>query len=69
MWLSPINVTPQRVQALKRSCDEAYNVANAHVHLEKAAGTAQLAYCLAGRLVASKSGWILLEVPAALVRG
>lgn len=35
----------------------------------KAAGAAELSYALQGRLYASQSGWLLLSVPNALVRG
>jgi DNA ligase D-like protein (predicted 3'-phosphoesterase) len=37
--------------------------------IEKTAGTPSSSYSLAGRLVVSQSGWGLLEVPNALVRG
>jgi hypothetical protein len=36
---------------------------------QKTAGDAQKSYALTGRLVASKSGWVLLSVPNALGRG
>jgi hypothetical protein len=37
--------------------------------MAKSAGTPKLSYSMAGRLYLSKSGWLLLTVPAALVRG
>lgn len=40
-----------------------------HVWLNKTASTAVTSYGLQGRLIRSGSGWILLEVPNALVRG
>jgi hypothetical protein len=41
----------------------------AHVYLVKRAEKPVLSHSLSGRLYLSKSGWLLLAVPAALVRG
>jgi hypothetical protein len=46
-----------------------YQKGNAHCWLIKSSQTATSAYCLSGRLYISKSGWLLLSVPNALVRG
>lgn len=46
-----------------------YDAGHAAYSLVKCAGDAVPTYSLAGRLIASDSGWILLEVPNALVRG
>jgi hypothetical protein len=59
-------------QVIKRAKEEAeklYSVSHAHTMLVKNAGDATTAYALSGELYASKSGWILLDVPNALVRG
>lgn len=70
MWIPPFLATPEAVQkqALKHS-NELYSVGKACVELYKLAATPQSVYSLAGRLVGSKSGWLMLEVPNALVRG
>lgn len=48
---------------------DVYTAANAHVHLQKAAQHNPVNYSLGGRLQYSQSGWLVLTVPAALVRG
>jgi len=70
MWIPPFLATPEAVQrqASKHS-NELYSVGKACVELLKLAATPQSVYSLAGRLVGSKSGWLMLEVPNALVRG
>jgi len=69
MWLSPLTVTPAKAREAKNAFDKLYFVANAHVYMAKEGAAPSLAYSLAGRLVGSKSGWIVLEVPMALVHG
>ena len=69
MWISPLTITPAKALELKQASVDTYNIGNAHVYLDKAAGAPSSGYSLAGRLVATKSGWIVLEVPMALVRG
>lgn len=49
--------------------DYHYDLGEAVGLLYKAGGDAEAVYGLAGRLYVSKSGWLLLEVPNALVRG
>ena len=46
-----------------------YTIGNAHGWLSKSAKTAGAEYHLSGRLYLAKSGWLLLSVPNALVRG
>jgi predicted double-glycine peptidase len=46
-----------------------YDVAYAHIGHVKTAGAPTVAHCLSGRLYLSKSGWLLLDVPTAIVRG
>ena len=46
-----------------------YNIGNAHGWLAKSSKTAGAEYHLSGRLYLAKSGWLLLAVPNALVRG
>jgi hypothetical protein len=46
-----------------------YQRGNAHGWLVKSSQSLGNAYCLAGRLYVAKSGWLLLSVPNALVRG
>lgn len=46
-----------------------YELGIAVAHLTKQAAAATTTYCLTGRLFASASGWILLSVPNAFVRG
>lgn len=46
-----------------------YEIGNAHGWLIKSAKTAAAEYHLSGRLYLAKSGWLLLAVPNALVRG
>jgi 8-oxo-dGTP pyrophosphatase MutT (NUDIX family) len=46
-----------------------YTIGNAHGWLSKSAKTAGTEYHLSGRLYLAKSGWLLLSVPNALVRG
>jgi hypothetical protein len=45
------------------------DLGGAVVHLTKVGGMPSLSYSLAGKLYVSKSGWLLLSVPNALVRG
>ena len=49
--------------------DAAYQKGNAHGWLIKSSQSATTSYQLAGRLYVAKSGWLLLSVPNALVRG
>jgi ADP-ribose pyrophosphatase YjhB (NUDIX family) len=46
-----------------------YEIGNAHGWLSKSSKTADTEYHLSGRLYLAKSGWLLLSVPNALVRG
>jgi ADP-ribose pyrophosphatase YjhB (NUDIX family) len=46
-----------------------YTIGNAHGWLSKSSKTAGAEYHLSGRLYLAKSGWLLLSVPNALVRG
>lgn len=46
-----------------------YEIGNAHGWLAKSSKTAASEYHLSGRLYLAKSGWLLLSVPNALVRG
>lgn len=46
-----------------------YQLGQAQAYFRKYAGDARAVYSLTGELYASKSGWILLSVPNALVRG
>jgi ADP-ribose pyrophosphatase YjhB (NUDIX family) len=46
-----------------------YTIGNAHGWLSKSSKTAGAEYHLSGRLYLAKSGWLLLAVPNALVRG
>lgn len=46
-----------------------YTIGNAHGWLSKSAKAAGAEYHLSGRLYLAKSGWLLLSVPNALVRG
>jgi 8-oxo-dGTP pyrophosphatase MutT (NUDIX family) len=46
-----------------------YEIGNAHGWLSKSSKTAGAEYHLSGRLYLAKSGWLLLSVPNALVRG
>lgn len=46
-----------------------YNIGNAYGWLAKSSKTASAEYHLSGRLYLAKSGWLLLSVPNALVRG
>lgn len=48
---------------------EAYDAGEAHAHLIKVGGDASTAFSMSGELYLSKSGWLLLDVPNALVRG
>lgn len=47
----------------------AYELGHAMTCLTKAGGDAVRVHALCGRLYASKSGWVLLSVPNAMVRG
>jgi adenylylsulfate kinase len=69
MWLSPLTVTPAKAREAASVFAQVYFAGNAHVFMQKAAGTPSSAYSLAGRLVGTRSGWVILEVPMALVRG
>ena len=44
-----------------------YQISNAHLYLTKSGN--ELSYSLAGRLQLAQTGWLVLAVPAALVRG
>ncbi len=46
-----------------------YLRANAHVYICKAAQNHQISYGLAGRLYLSSNGWLVLSVPASIVKG
>lgn len=46
-----------------------YNIGHAFLCLTKSAGTATLTHALSGRLYLSQTGWLLLSVPNALIRG
>lgn len=46
-----------------------YELGQAHGLLQKAAGDAASVHAMSGRLYLSQSGWLLLDVPNALVRG
>lgn len=59
----------QVVARAKEEDARLYSVSHAHTMLVKQAGEAETTYALSGELYASKSGWILLSVPNALVRG
>lgn len=48
---------------------EYYDIGQAYGHLVKSAGVPTVTHALAGRLYLSKTGWLLLNVPNALVRG
>lgn len=63
---SPPGLSSQQARLL--NCD-AYDVGQAHGWLQKSASDAETVPIMKGRLVISKSGWGLLEVPNALVRG
>jgi hypothetical protein len=52
-----------------QSDTEVYDIGHAHAYLCKSAATPKAVMALTGRLVASSSGWLILEVPNALVRG
>jgi shikimate kinase len=70
MALSLSNFRPERVTAAHQELEtKYYNTGHAHGMMVKAGGTPELSYALAGRLILSQSGWGLLEVPNALVRG
>lgn len=70
MWLTPFLATPAAVAKLSNTVsEEQYNVGKLCVAMTKIAGTAQLVSVLRGRLIGTDSGWLLLEVPAQLVRG
>jgi len=49
--------------------DRLHRMGQAWGYMTKAGGTPVAAPSLAGRLIASRSGWMLLEVPNAVVRG
>jgi hypothetical protein len=51
------------------SAAAAYQSGNAHGWLVKSSQAAVNTHCLSGRLYVAKSGWLLLSVPNALVRG
>lgn len=61
---------PELIKEIKESLERpAYNAGHAFVWLCKSAGVATLTYNLSGRLYLSKSGYLLLSVPNALVLG
>lgn len=65
MWISPLIVKPDH----SRQQQEWYDVGEALGYLSKSAATPRLSYSLKGRLYVSDSGWGLLSVPNAIVRG
>ena len=66
--LSNLRVEKLAASALAAS-NRLYAIGSAHLWLAKDAATPKAVYSLAGRLYLSKSGWLLLDVPAAFVRG
>lgn len=48
---------------------ELYDTAEAHMYMVKLGGDASTAHAMAGQLYLSQSGWLLLDVPNAVVRG
>lgn len=60
---------PSRPADNQAELDRFRQLGEAAVFLAKSAGPATISYGLAGRLICSKSGWGLLEVPNALIRG
>lgn len=70
MLPSLLTLDPARLSFLIGKVDEElHQLGHAHTLLTKSAGKAELSYALSGRLYLSKSGWLLLDVPAALLRG
>ena len=49
--------------------DNLYHIANAHVYLSKSADTHELSYAMAGKLQLANTGWLVVQVPASVVRG
>jgi hypothetical protein len=60
---------PQLLELRNEAESLIYQLGNAAAVLTKEAGDSLLSYGLAGRLYRSKTGWILLDVPNALIRG
>ncbi len=54
---------------LMKQAEAVYNISHAHTTMVKLAGKPTTTHALSGELYASKSGWLLLDVPNALVRG
>jgi ribosomal-protein-alanine N-acetyltransferase len=65
----PSLVLHDPAQLLEAAARSAYEQGGAAVCLAKAAATPTKAHALAGRVYLSGSGWLLLSVPNALVRG
>jgi hypothetical protein len=64
------NLRPDRLKDKKLSQDDRLMlIGRAHLQLCKQAGEPELSYSLAGRLFLAKTGWLLLDVPNAIVRG
>jgi hypothetical protein len=60
----------ERVRDRQKTADALFHdTGHAHVYLTKSGGDAVTTHALSGELYASQSGWILLDVPNALVRG
>jgi Peptidase_C39 like family len=68
----PLLPTEPMATVLERVAVQAahdYQVGLAHMYLVKSAGDAKVTHALSGELYSSQSGWLLLNVPNALVRG
>lgn len=65
MWLEVGLLDTPDIETAQRD----FNVGHAAVLMYKAASDAESTYALHGRLFLSKSGWLLLSVPNALLRG
>jgi len=63
------NASPLNREAAREAARRLYGLGGALAHLYKAGGAAEPSYSLAGRLYVSTSGWLLLSVPNAIVRG
>jgi hypothetical protein len=66
VYTEPLKLVIARTQ---KEAQEVYNLSHAHTMLVKHAGDAATTHALSGELYASGSGWLLLDVPNALVRG
>lgn len=53
----------------RESVEELRRIGEAAVYLSKSAADATISYAVAGRLISSDSGYVLLTIPNALVRG